>query len=345
LAQIIVSGSKSVQYDGRTLYPRAAAYEVNDTQENYLQSLDNVAASLITVSEPFTADNGSTYFVDANVATSGNGLSWASAFKTMAEAFAVIASGSTIYFRGKIKEQLVTPNGVYDVTVIGAGNRPRHADTSNPSGGELATNSWTEPDNEVAGKALVRVWQQGWKFKNILFYSGDDNACIELWRTNEGENEHDASHLEVVGCRFASGYNGISDLGGCYGVLIKDCRFGALTNFCILGVGNIGTGQGGWIIEDNHFAGFANGVKIAAYESRIKGNTFTDGGTPTTTVVLNTVNAIKGDNFIVDNYFQTTTANFNSPDIEGNATDVWWNVSKDATSAGVGANHEAGTPA
>jgi hypothetical protein len=289
---------------------------------------------------------GTVYFVDANIAVGGDGLSWATAFKTMAAAFAAISSGDTIYFRGKIKEQLVTPPGVFDVTVIGAGNRPRHCDTTTPSGGELAANSWTEPDTEAAATALCRVQQQGWRFVNILFYGGDDNACIELYRTNEGANERDASHLEIIGCRFASGYNAISDIGGCYGVLVQGCRFGALTNYCILGVGNIGAGQGEWIIEDNHFHGFTNGVKIAAYDSRIKGNTFTDGGTPNTTVVLNTADAsgsANGNNFVVDNYFQTATANFNTPDIVGNATDVWNNTSIDGETGFIG--REVGQPA
>jgi hypothetical protein len=286
---------------------------------------------------------GKLYHVDANASGSGSGLSWGQAFETMAEAFATVASGDAITFRGKIKEQVVTPAQVFDVTVFGAGNRPRHAD-STPDGGQDATNSWTEPDTETAATALVRVQQQGWRFANILFYGGDDNACIELYRdAGADDDERDASHLEVIGCRFASGYNGISDIGGCYGVGIYGNRFGALTNYCMLGVGNIGAGQGNWIVEDNHFYGFTNGVKCAFSQSRIKGNTFTAGGTPNTTVVLNTVNAIQGDNFVVDNYFQTATANFNTPDVEGNATDVWNNTSIDGTTGMIG--REVGTPA
>jgi hypothetical protein len=347
MAQIKVLGPAGVVYDGTPLDPRTASYVVNDTYDNYIQARSEVAAGLIEITEAFSASLNSIFYVDTNSGDDTNdGLSWGTAFKTMSQAFDSIASGSTIYFRGKVKEQLVTPAGVFDVTVIGAGNRPRHADTTDPSGGELSANSWTEPDTEVAGQALVRVWHQGWKFKNILFYSGDDNACIELWRTAEGTNERDASHLEVIDCRFASGYNGIKDLGGCYGVLIKGCRFGAFTNYCILGVGNIGGGQGQWTIEDNRFYGFTNGVKIAAYDCHIKLNTFTDGGTPNTTVVLNTAEASgsgNGNNFVVDNYFQTATANFNTPDIVGNATDVWNNTSIDGTANMIG--REVGQPA
>ena len=51
------------------------------------------------------------------------------------------------------------------------------------------------------------------------------------------------------------------------------------------------------------------------------------------------------DNFIVDNVFQTATANFNTPDVVGTTTDVWWNVSIDAAAAGVDSGHEVGQPA
>ncbi len=120
----------------------------------------------------------------------------------------------------------------------------------------------------------------------------------------------------------------------------------ALTTACILGVGNIGVGQLAWKIRNNHFNNFTNGVKIAAHECIIEGNKFTDGGTPNTTYVLNTSNGAGRDNFIVGNWFQTATANFNTPDIVGNSTDVWAaNGSIDSTAAGVGGSFEWGQPA
>ena len=47
---------------------------------------------------------------------------------------------------------------------------------------------------------------------------------------------------------------------------------------------------------NNVFDGFTNGIKIAGFGCRIKGNTFTDGGTPNTTVVVNTNNGGGADN-------------------------------------------------
>lgn len=289
------------------------------------------------------APSGAIYFVDANITASGDGLSWGAAFKTMAEAFSVISNGDSILFRGKIREQLTAPVQVFDVTIIGAGNRPRHAD-STPDGGQDAANTWTIPVSGATTAPLCKVLQQGWRFVNILFAGPTDSDCIQLYRDAGADDaERDASHAEFINCRFASGYNGINDLGGCFGVLVQGCRFQALTNFAILGVGNIGVGQSMWVVEDNHFYGFTNGVKIAAFGCRIKGNTFTDGGTPNTTVVLNTNNGGGADNFVVDNYFQTSTANFNTPDIVGSATDVWNNTSIDGTADMIG--REVGQPA
>jgi hypothetical protein len=286
---------------------------------------------------------GAIWCVDPNVTTSGDGTSWITAFKTMAEAFAAIASGDTILVRGNVREQLTTPTGVADVTILGVGTRPRHADT-HPLNGEKATATWRIPASGSTDNPLLILRNPGWRIENILFAAHSTNYALRLERTaDEDETEQDASHLSVIGCRFASGAGGINDTGGCADVLVENCLFEALTGYCIRGVGNIGAGQGWWNVLGNHFTGFTNGVHAAFYNSVIKGNCFTDGGTPGTTVVLNTVNALHGNNFVVDNYFQTATANFNDPDIVGNATDTWNNVSIDGTANMIG--REVGQPA
>jgi hypothetical protein len=293
---------------------------------------------------------GPEYFVDTNGGSdSANGKSWANAFQTMTACFAALdaadASGARVYFVGNIREQLTTPTGVADVTIIGAGTRPRHADT-HPLNGELAAATWKLPASGSTNNPLLIVRNPGWRFENILFAAHASNYAIRMDRTaDEDATEQDASHMAVLGCRFASGAGGISDTGGCFNVQIEGCWFQALTTACILGVGNIGVGQLMWHIRNNHFNNFTNGVKIAGHECVITGNYFTDGGTPNTTFVLNTNNGGGRDNFVVDNFFQTATANFNTPDIVGCATDVWWNVSIDAASAGVESGHEVGQPA
>ena len=291
--------------------------------------------------------DGVTYYIDALNGSDGrSGRFRNEPFATMAKTFTVIKSGDTIRFSGKIREQLVAPLKVFDITIIGEGNRPRHADAAPIPAGGSSANTWTTPASGATTAPLLELKQQGWRFENVLFAGPSDESCIELVRTAEGADEEDASHASFYGCRFASGKWGIHDLGGCAGVRVEDCFFAALTTFAIEGVGNIGVGQVEWTLKGNRFLGFTGGVKIAALHCVIEDNYFTDGGTPATTVVLNTVNASGGNNFVAKNFFQTTTANFNSPDIEGNATDVWaQNASIDSTSAGVGGNFEWGQPA
>ncbi len=287
--------------------------------------------------------NGRVYYVDPNRTTSRNGSGWDNAFTTMAEAFEAIASGDAIFFRGNVREQLTTPAGVADVSIIGVGNTPRHADT-HPLNGEKAASTWKLPASGSTNNPLLKVRNPGWRFINFLVAAHASNYAFLLERTGvEDATEQDASHAEFSGVRFASGAGGINDTGGTFNVRVANCIFQALTDFCIKGVGNIGVGQLMWQILGNHFNNFTNGVKIAGHECLIKGNFFTDGGTPNTTVVLNTNNGGGRDNFVVDNYFQTATANFNTPDIVGTTTDVWNNVSIDGETNFIG--REVGQPA
>jgi len=189
-----------------------------------------------------TTQYGRTLYVDASKAASGDGRSWAGAFKTMAEAFAALAGGERVFFRGNVREQLTSPTGVPDVTIIGAGNRPRHADT-HPLNGEKSASTWKLPASGSTNNPLLILRNPGWRIFNVLFAAHASNYALRLERTGvEDETEQDASHLEVMGCRFASGGGGISDVGGCFNVKIEGNHFGALTVACILGVGNIGVG-------------------------------------------------------------------------------------------------------
>ena len=288
------------------------------------------------------ASRGNTWYVDTNTGSdAASGKNWVNAFLTMDEAFDHLEAGDRIFFVGNVNEKLTTPLGAPNVTVIGATTRPRHADT-HPLNGELSGATWKIGSLSAGPLCIVRT--PGWRFENILFAAHASSVALRLDRTGvEDATEEDASHLEVVGNRFASG-GGISDVGGCFNVLIENNVFGAVDP-AILGVGNIGVGQLQWHIRGNHFNNFTNGVKIAAHECVVTGNFFTDGGTPNTTYVLNMSNGGGRDNFIVENWFQTATANFNTPDLVGNATDVWFNHALDTQAAGVNGVYEVGSPA
>lgn len=202
---------------------------------------------------------GNDWYVDASRSASGlDGTSWDNAFLTMAEAFAKLASGDSIYFVGKIQEQLITPVQIFDVRVIGMGNRPRHAD-STPSGGNTHASTWAAKASPDAATALVQVLQQGWVFENILFAGSAGCPSINLVRNAaSGNSERDASHAIIRGCRFA-------------GVASTDTaiKFGA-TSYSEI-VGNT-------LIEDNDFVGCATALgqnaPNLAYRTKVIGNRF-----------------------------------------------------------------------
>lgn len=255
--------------------------------------------------------------------------------------FVAAGAGSIIHVLGNISEHLISPTGVPDVTIIGHGPRPRHADT-HPLNGEVSAMTWKSAGT---ASALLTLRNPGWRFINILFAAHASHPSVLMERNAiEDATEQDSSHAQFLGCRFASGGYGIRDTGGTFNVLVAGCHFQAVTE-CILGVGNIGVGQLGWEILNNRFTQFTNGVKIAGHECRIQGNTFQDGGTPNTTYVLNTNNGGGRDNFVVGNFLQGTTANFNTPDVVGCSTDVWLNHALDTAAAGTSGVYEIGQPA
>lgn len=213
---------------------------------------------------------GRTWFVDAKIGSDGNrGNRPDRPFLTMAKAFATIDSGDVIITRGKVREQLVTPVGVFDVIVSGGSTRPRHADdhseASSPGRGSSGA-TWMAPaSGGTAAQATVRVLQQGWRFENILFAAIDTNAAmIEIVRNAaSGDDERDASHAEVLGCKFAGAGVGIrSGVAGSFtenttNVLVQGNTF--LSNTTAI---RQTTGFGGlnWQIVDNVFITNTNDI-------------------------------------------------------------------------------------
>lgn len=290
-----------------------------------------------------------TYFVDTNDGNdSSNGKSWGEAFLTMSKAFNTVASGGCIAFTGNVKEQLDTPLKIYDVLVTGTGNRPRHADT-HPTGSNLSNSTWRLPAVPSQTTPLVRVQHPGWEFENILFAGPTSSCCIKLNRTTDtvAEDEKDASHAVIRNCRFAGSLDGIH-IVECADVLIQNCQFQDLTGYAVKGVAGDGVAnplRGKFL--DNTIIGCANGFYVSCNQWLIQNNMFDDGGTPNATTVCDVMGAGANgaNNFVVGNYFQTTTANFNTPDIVGSTTDVWVNYSFNTAAAGTSGVYEVGQPA
>lgn len=214
-------------------------------------------------------DDGVSYGSDGN---SGTGPS--NAFATMERAFETLQSGDVINFCGKITEQLVTPENVFDVWINGLGNRPRHAD-STPFGGNLAAAQWAPPAAGTAAQATLRVIQQGWRFSNFLFTAIDANAaCVEIVRNAAaGDDERDASHAQFLGVRFSGA--GVGIRGGVaglfteipYNVEVGFCQFDNMT-YAMRAA--IECNQ--WYIHDNVFAPNTNQIIMAARNFLIQNN-------------------------------------------------------------------------
>lgn len=164
------------------------------------------------LSSPLAPSNGRRHiWVQGQYGNNGNeGFGPDAPVSTMARAFTMLQSGDTIHFTGSILEQLVAPAGIFDVTIIGEGTRPRHADAATSStieklGGRSGA-TWKAPASPAATTPLLVVRQQGWRFANILFAPPSDDAALEFIRdAAAGDLERDSSHAEVLNCRFAGG--------------------------------------------------------------------------------------------------------------------------------------------
>lgn len=280
---------------------------------------------------------GTEWFVDALGGGTGNdGRSWSSPFLTMAQAFAVVQSGDVINFVGKIKEQLTTPVQVFDVTIRGGGNRPRHADAAPAPVGGASAATWTIPDSGSTDDPLLTVLQQGWRIENFVMAGHSTDACVYLNRdAGAGNAERDASHFEARGVRFASGQDGIEAVGMPYNVGIFDCDFHDLTGYALKQSGVAVAAPYRWQIKRNRFQGCGNWMGAwAAHQFEICDNTIGE-----ITTALIDLSSGSGHNVVVGNAFDIAAADFDPVGgVTPHATDVWSNYLIDALESGLPAN-------
>src|SRR6185295_10492501 len=103
----------------------------------------------------------------------GSGKTWRTAKLTMAATLALVGSGDTVVFLGKLREQVTAPVQVFDVTIVGAGNRPRHAD-SEPTPDQQSAATWAAPSSPTPAPPLLKVLQQGWRVENFVMAGPSD---------------------------------------------------------------------------------------------------------------------------------------------------------------------------
>jgi hypothetical protein len=223
----------------------------------------------------YQANGAKHYWVNGNVGGSDRlpGDNPDEPLATVEEAFTRITSGDVIHLLGNIREQLTAPAGVFDVTIVGEGTRPRHADAHTGTNGYRATCTWKSPAAPTAATPLLKLQQQGWRLQNILWVPPSDAAAIALIRdTGSGDDERDASHAEIIGNRFAGGSIGIQFLGTeiLHNCLIADNVFQDST-YAIRATAAYCRRA---IIERNHFELNTNHIVAALTDAHIIDNVF-----------------------------------------------------------------------
>lgn len=259
-----------------------------DALRSMLSSVDIIGGG-----SPF----GRAWFVNGN--GSGNGIGTRdNPFLTMAAALAVVQSGDSIYFKGNVIENLTAPAGIFDVSIIGAGTRPRHADLHTVNNGYSAATwkalSQTDP--------LFVLRQQGWTLWNILFDCPTSDAALEFIRdAASGNSERDSSHAGVYGCRFAAGQEAIRITGteNVFDVEVAGNIFNDLTHAIV----SSGGFANRWLIHNNEFHANTNHIDVGFVETSIRNNIF---GKKTTKGIDLTGGS---DNIVTMNYLYGTYSN------------------------------------
>lgn len=270
----------------------------------------------VPVGAPYQSVYGQHWFVDAKTGSDGNsGKKPTQPFLTMAKAFTRIGSGDVIYVRGKVREQLTTPAGVFDVTIVGAGNRPRHADDHTESGNTRGSSgaTWTAPASGSTASPLLTIQQQGWRIHGLTWQlSGSATVCVLLHKTDDsGASERDGAHAELVYCKFqgtaaSPAGIGIQTNGVGFWKVQDSLLFGFAT--AIAKTGTAG-GQVGWgEIVGNRFTDNTNGIVSPLYRFLVKGNSFMAAHTIEMNLTGGAANIVTENAFNGNSAFETNTA-------------------------------------
>lgn len=255
------------------------------------------------------------------------------AYSTFAALSAGLKSRDIIILGGVLREQAIAPLNVYDVTIVGAANRPRQSTSGGvPTGGGA---TWMPPTaNPVAGQALLELRAAGWSIQNISFTPHTNSAGIRLTRSATVDTT-DASHTTIEQCMFGAnggaGQIGIEDNGGCGFVRIEKCRFQGLTGTAIKGLNTAAAIPQMWEIVDNRFNNNTNAIGISLTESIVRDNRIRQTANDANFKVNLVAVAGQGSlNQVVDNVFSDVAANVTiAKGYKPGTTDVWRNFVTD----------------
>lgn len=249
-------------------------------------------------------------------------------FSSMEDCLQHVRSRDVIVLGGVLREQVVTPLDVYDVTIIGAANNPRQATSGGvPTGGGA---SWLPPTSPTATTPLIEVRAAGWSFKNIEFTPVNASAAVRLTRSATVDTI-DASHAGFEGCAFQSNGGttqiGIEDNGGCGFVTIDGCRFEALGGTAILGLNTAAAVPLRWRVRQNLFLRNTNGIAMSATQGLFWANVINQAANDANNKMNLISVAGQGSlNMVLDNQFSDAAANVTiAKGYKPGTTDVWRN--------------------
>lgn len=274
---------------------------------------------------------GRDWYVDGNQGSaSGSGYNWEEARLTVASVFtdSDFRSGDRIFIKGNIREELTAPAGIFDVAIIGAGYKPRHADAHTSAGGYNGMATWRDPASGATAVPHLILQQQGWLVYNIMFAMGGTNtAGVQCFaNTDSGDAERDASHSMIIGCHFRGSGIGVQAHGLPNDLVIEGNTFDNLTT-CISSTVGAGAKTLRYArIRGNYFADSTNGIVGGFNRADISGNRFM-------ATMTKEIDLTGGEgNVVTQNVFMN---NYDA-NVASGATDMWYNnVSLDTTSGEV----------
>lgn len=208
---------------------------------------------------------GDVRYVDTSVSASGNGKSWNTAYKTLAEAQAVLAAGDTLLVKAAALNEALTVS-VAGVTIWGVGPTTNRA-------------LWTAPADSFCIKlnAVSDCLIGNIRFRPAAYSAGVPSA---IWLSGSGNN-----HI-IVGNRIqgkAGSWYGILTDGQQSNVHILDNEFWYM-NTATYGTAIKGITYtadvvpSGWIIDSNRFHSNLNHIVCRMRQSMITNNFLPAGG-------------------------------------------------------------------
>lgn len=225
-------------------------------------------------SGPITG-KGEVWYVDSTVTSSGAGTSWATAFKTIAEAVAAATGGDTIKCSGSFSEGVTisatscagstTGDGLI---LVGVGTAEKQCQWTKATG--AASTCLT-----ISGADYVTV--MGFYFRPPAYSVSGVPAAILL---------SDAQHTRIIGNRFqgrTDSYKAIySAAADSDNTIIANNVFIYLNTAthggAIVGVSTGGFAYSGWQILNNWFSSCVTAIDLNLKCSRIEGNTIEEYG-------------------------------------------------------------------